>query len=69
MSSSLWQRGRWWPETRRYANKIMKDSNLAIVMVDGADLTAINAAPPTIVDVFNREARFAMRLKALEPLE
>ncbi len=53
-------------EARRYANKIMTDSNLAIVMVDGTDLTAINKEPPTILDVFHREARFAMRLKALE---
>ena len=57
------------PEARRYANKIMTDSNLAIVMVDGADLAAINADPPAILDVFTREARFAMRLKALEALE
>jgi hypothetical protein len=57
------------PEARRYANKIMTDSNLAIVMLDGTDLAAINANPSAIVDVFNREARFAMRLKALEALE
>ena len=56
-------------EARRYSNKIMTDSNLAIVMVDGADLAAINADPPAILDVFTREARFAMRLKALEALE
>src|ERR1035441_5159388 len=29
-------------EARRYANKIMRDTNLAIVMLDGADLAAIN---------------------------
>lgn len=57
------------PEARRYANKIMTDSNLAIVMVDRADLDAIMADPPRIIDVFTREARFAMRLKALEALE
>ena len=47
----------------------MTDSNLAIVMVDGADLDAITADPAEIIDVFTREARFAMRLKALEALE
>lgn len=57
------------PEARRYADKVMRDSNLAIVMVNGSDLAAINADPPAIVDVFTREARFAMRLKALEALE
>jgi len=56
-------------EARRYANKIMKDSNLAIVMLDGADLTAITTNPAAIVDVFNREARTAMKLKVLEALE
>lgn len=56
-------------EARRYANKIMRDSNLAIVMLDGADLAAINKNPPAIVDVFNREARTAMKLKVLEALE
>ena len=56
-------------EARRYANKIMHDSNLAIVMLDGVDLAAINTNPPAIVDVFNREARNAMKLKVLEALE
>jgi site-specific DNA-methyltransferase (cytosine-N4-specific) len=56
-------------EARRYANKIMRDSNLAIVMLDGTDLAAINNNPPAIVDVFNREACTAMKLKALEALE
>jgi len=56
-------------EARRYANKIMRDSNLAIVMLDGADLAMINKNPAAIVDVFNREARTAMKLKVLEILE
>jgi site-specific DNA-methyltransferase (cytosine-N4-specific) len=56
-------------EARRYANKIMRDSNLAIVMLDGVDLAAINKTAPAIVDVFNREARNAMKLKVLETLE
>ncbi len=53
-------------EARRYANKIMTDSNLCIVMVDGNDLTLIEARPAAIVDVFVREARHAMDLKRLE---
>ena len=56
-------------EAHRYANKIMRDSNLAIVMIDGVDLAAINENAPAIVDVFSREARTAMKLKALEALE
>jgi site-specific DNA-methyltransferase (cytosine-N4-specific) len=57
------------PEARRYANKVMRDSNLAIVMVDGHDLAVINENPPAVVEVFNREARTAMKLKVLEGLE
>ena len=53
-------------EARRYANKIMADSNLCIVMVDGNDLALIEARPAAIVDVFTREARHAMDLKKLE---
>jgi site-specific DNA-methyltransferase (cytosine-N4-specific) len=54
------------PEARRYANKIMTDSNLCIVMIDRADLDAIRASPVHVVDAFNREARAAMALKKLE---
>jgi len=54
------------PEARRYANKIMADSNLCIVMVDGGDLDLINSRASAIVDVFMREARHAMDLKKLE---
>lgn len=53
----------------RFANKILLNSNLAIVMLDGADLAAINRNPPRIVCVFNRGARNAMKLKVLEALE
>jgi len=53
-------------EARRYANKIMSDSNLCIVMVDRNDLALIEARPAAIVDVFTREARHAMDLKRLE---
>ncbi len=53
-------------EARKYANKIMTDSNLCVVMLDGQDLKAIVANSPAIVDIFNREARQAMKLKAIE---
>lgn len=54
------------PEARKYANKIMADSNLSIVMVEGEDINAIIENPAHIVDVFNREAKQAMKLKELE---
>jgi len=53
-------------EARRYANKIMRDSNLAIVMLDGPDLARITINTAQIVDVFNREAQTAMQLKKLD---
>ena len=51
---------------RRYANKIMVDSNLCVVMVDGNDLNLIESSPAAIVDVFTREAHHAMDLKRLQ---
>ena len=53
-------------EARRYANKIMADSNLCVVMVDGSDLALIESRPAAIVDVLTREARHAMDLKKLD---
>jgi site-specific DNA-methyltransferase (cytosine-N4-specific) len=53
-------------EARRYANKVMTDSNLCVVMVDRPDIARIEHNPAAIVDVFNREARHAMQIKALE---
>ena len=53
-------------EARRYANKVMADSNLCIVMMDRSDLALIESRPAAIVGVFDREARHAMDLKRLE---
>jgi len=53
-------------EARKYANKIMTDSNLCIVMIDGQDIDRIVNQPASIVDSFNREAKQAMKLKAIE---
>ena len=53
-------------EARRYADRIMEDSNLCIIMVDGRDLARIEIRPAAVIDVFNREARHAMQLKTLE---
>jgi site-specific DNA-methyltransferase (cytosine-N4-specific) len=53
-------------EARRYANTIMRQSNLVVVMLDGGDLSRIIAQPASIIEVFEREAHHAMRLKTLE---
>ena len=52
-------------EAKRYANRIMTDSNLCIVTIDRTDLATIRETPAAIVDVFEREARHAMSLKKL----
>ena len=56
-------------EARKYSNHIMRQSNLAIVLLDGQDLKAINDEPTRIIDVFRREAEHAMRLKKITPEE
>jgi site-specific DNA-methyltransferase (cytosine-N4-specific) len=53
-------------EARRYANRIMSDSNLAIVMIERSDLDAVAENPAYLVDAFRREAEHAMALKRLE---
>jgi hypothetical protein len=51
---------------RQYANKIMTDSNLAIVMIDRADMEEIVKNPTCFIDVLYREAKHAMTLKKLD---
>lgn len=53
-------------EARRYANKIMIDTNLAVVMLNGTDLEAVSQKPATIARAFRREARHALKLKQLD---
>lgn len=53
-------------DARRYSNKVMRDSNLAIVLLDRPDLEAIMRNPAAIVDAFQREAGHAMQLKQLD---
>ena len=56
-------------EARRYANRIMADTNLALVMLDGGDLASISDSPARILRAFEREARHAMNLKKLDSEE
>lgn len=53
-------------EARRYANKVMQDSNLCMIMIDRKDINTIIENSTKIVDILNREARHAMILKKLE---
>lgn len=52
-------------DARKYANHVMRDTNLAVVLLDGKDLDIINEEAARIVDVFRREAEHAMKLKKL----
>lgn len=54
------------PEARRYADRIMTESSLCIVMMDGGDLHRIATSPAEIVDVFTREAQHARGIKVLD---
>jgi site-specific DNA-methyltransferase (cytosine-N4-specific) len=51
---------------RGFANKVMSDTNLCLILVNGDDLLVIEKNPAEIVGVFSREAFHAMRLKTLE---
>lgn len=53
------------PESRKYAEKIMTQSNLSIALIDGEDLKLIEQNQPSIVDIFNREAKKAIKLKPI----
>ncbi len=53
-------------EARKYANKVMQDSNLCIIMIDRIDIQNIENNPSSIIDILNREAKRTMKLKALD---
>lgn len=51
---------------RSYANKVMADSNIAIVMIDRADVENIVDNPTYIIHALNREAKHTMQLRRLD---
>jgi hypothetical protein len=53
-------------EARRFANFVMRDSNLCVIMIDHDDLKRVADDPTYIVDVLNREASAAMRIKRID---
>lgn len=53
-------------EARRYATDVMQKTSLAIVLIDGTDVSEILGDPLAIYDVLAREAAFAMGVKPLE---
>lgn len=53
-------------DAQRYANHVMKNSNLNIIFVNGEDIQKIAKNPVAIIDIFEREAKSVMRLKKLD---
>lgn len=51
---------------KEYANTVMRDSNLDIILLDGGDLDKISKSPVAIVDILNRDAKHAMEIKKIE---
>lgn len=51
------------PKAREYANAVMRDTNLCIIMLDKFDILQIIDDPAHIVDACRRESRYAMKLK------
>lgn len=54
------------PKAKKYANHIMKNSNLNIVFVDKDDIQMIAKDPVAIIDIFDREAKKTMQLKKID---
>lgn len=53
-------------EAIRYSNKIMRDSNLCIVLLDGKDIQKVSENPANIVDILNKKAKETMSLKRID---
>jgi len=53
-------------ETRRFANNIMGQTNLIILLIDGEDIQAIKDNPTVIRDIIYRESKHANNLKKIE---
>lgn len=53
-------------QARRFANHVMRTSNLCVVLITGGDLESLKENPAFIVDAFRREAEHAMTLKKLD---
>lgn len=54
------------PKAKKYANHIMKNSNLNIVFIDKDNIANIAKDPVAIVDIFDSEAKKIMQLKKID---
>lgn len=53
-------------EAKKYANHVMRHTNLSILFVERSDIDRVAADPVSIVDIFERETKKAMQLKKLD---
>lgn len=53
-------------DARKYADAIMKSTNLQIILLDGRDLKVLTKEPTRIVNILDREAQHAMDIKRIE---
>lgn len=52
-------------DAKTYAHRIMQDMNLCILILEKEDIEEIIEEPTKIVDIFNKQARFAKKIKPL----
>lgn len=52
-------------DAKTYAHRIMEDMNLCILVLEKEDIEEIITEPTKIVDIFNRQSRFAKKIKPL----
>ena len=52
-------------EAKKYARRIMEDMNLCILMIQKEDVESIIENPTSIVDILNRQAAAAKKIKLL----
>jgi site-specific DNA-methyltransferase (cytosine-N4-specific) len=58
--------GRIGRSARRYADHIMRNNNLAILMIEDEDIKAVLNSPVEMLNILDREAESAKRLKPLD---
>lgn len=53
------------PDARRFAQHVMRNTNLHVILLDAGDLKRVSVNPTCLVDLLNREAERAMEIKKL----
>ncbi|MDI7268100.1 MAG: restriction endonuclease, partial [Myxococcota bacterium] len=56
-------------DAKRFADSIMKDTNLQVILLDEADLSLVVASPARLAEVLHAQAEHAMEVKDLHRAE